>query len=125
MRREVQELSSDIIKRRKLKLAPEVRTRMLAELDSEVFGLGPLDPLMQDPEISDILVNTCRHVFVERRGVLERVPTTFQDDRHLHRVIDRIVSRIRRRVVAALWSFTIIQAAMRRRAMRTSNSRAK
>lgn len=98
MRREVQELSSDIIKRRKLKLTPEIRTRMLAELDSEVFGLGPLDPLMQDPEISDILVNNSREVYVERHGRLELTSTLFADDTHLLRIIQRIVSRIGRRI---------------------------
>jgi len=64
----------------------------------DVFGLGPLEPLLRDPTINDILVNTCKNVFVERAGILERVPTTFQDDRHLLRVIDRIVSAIGRRV---------------------------
>ena len=98
MRREVQELSSDIIKRRKLKLSAEVRTRMLAELDSEVFGLGPLDPLMQDAEISDILVNNSREVYVERHGRLELTSTLFADDTHLLRIIQRIVSRIGRRI---------------------------
>src|SRR5262249_59756910 len=68
------------------------------ELSDDVFGLGPLEPLLRDPSISDILVNTHRHVFVERGGTLHRVPTTFQDDRHLLRVIDRIVSAIGRRV---------------------------
>ena len=63
-----------------------------------MFGLGPLEPLLRDPTISDILVNTHKHVFVERGGLLERVPTTFQDDRHLLRVIDRIVSGVGRRV---------------------------
>ena len=63
-----------------------------------MFGLGPLEPLLRDPGISDILVNTHRHVFVERAGVLERVTATFQDDRHLLRVIDRIVSGVGRRI---------------------------
>jgi pilus assembly protein CpaF len=63
-----------------------------------VFGLGPLEPLLRDPTVNDILVNTYKQVFVERAGVLERVPTTFQDDRHLLRVIDRIVSGVGRRV---------------------------
>jgi pilus assembly protein CpaF len=63
-----------------------------------VFGLGPLEPLLRDPKISDILVNTYRHVFVERGGRLERVSASFQDDRHLLRIIDRIVSRVGRRV---------------------------
>ena len=63
-----------------------------------MFGLGPLEPLLRDPSISDILVNTYKNVFVERGGVLERVATTFQDDRHLLRVIDRIVSGVGRRI---------------------------
>ena len=63
-----------------------------------MFGLGPLEPLLRDPTISDILVNTYKNVFVERGGVLERVPATFQDNRHLMRVIDRIVSGVGRRV---------------------------
>ena len=63
-----------------------------------MFGLGPLEPLLRDPSINDILVNTYRHLFVERGGVLERVPVAFHDDRHLLRVIDRIVSAIGRRI---------------------------
>ncbi|HZM97305.1 MAG TPA: CpaF family protein [Vicinamibacterales bacterium] len=74
------------------------RETLFAEVLDDVFGLGPLEPLLRDPTISDILVNTYRSVFVERRGVLERVTATFQDDAHLLRVIDRIVSRIGRRV---------------------------
>jgi pilus assembly protein CpaF len=74
------------------------RETLFAEVLDDVFGLGPLEPLLRDPAVSDILVNTHRHVFVERKGVLERVTATFQDDAHLMRVIDRIVSRIGRRV---------------------------
>jgi pilus assembly protein CpaF len=74
------------------------RETLFAEVLDDVFGLGPLEPLLKDPTVSDILVNTYRNVFVERKGVLERVTATFQDDAHLMRVIDRIVSRIGRRV---------------------------
>jgi pilus assembly protein CpaF len=74
------------------------RETLFAEVLDDVFGLGPLEPLLRDPSISDILVNTYKNVFVERKGVLERVTATFQDDAHLLRVIDRIVSRIGRRV---------------------------
>jgi len=74
------------------------RETLFAEVLDDVFGLGPLEPLLRDPSVSDILVNTCRHVFVERGGVLERVSASFQDDKHLLRVIDRIVSRIGRRI---------------------------
>ena len=74
------------------------RETLFAEVLDDVFGLGPLEPLLRDPAVSDILVNTYRNVFIERKGVLERVTATFQDDAHLMRVIDRIVSRIGRRV---------------------------
>jgi pilus assembly protein CpaF len=74
------------------------RDTLFVELIDDVFGLGPLEPLLRDPTISDILVNTYKDVFVERAGQLERVAATFQDDKHLLRVIDRIVSAVGRRV---------------------------
>ena len=98
MRREIPELADQILRRRKTKLSPEVRSRMLAELGAEVFGLGPLDALMNDPELSDILVNNAREVFVERHGRLELTDVIFADDAHLLRIIQRIVSRVGRRI---------------------------
>jgi pilus assembly protein CpaF len=74
------------------------RDVLFGELVDEVFGLGPLEPLLRDGSISDILVNTYKNVFVERGGQLERVAATFQDDKHLLRVIDRIVSGVGRRI---------------------------
>src|SRR5829696_5813798 len=74
------------------------REQILSDILDEVFGLGPLEPLLRDPTINDILVNGFKQVYVERHGVLERLPGTFQDDKHLMRVIDRIVSAIGRRV---------------------------
>ena len=71
---------------------------ILGDVLDEVFGLGPLEPLIRDTTISDILVNTWEHVFVERKGKLERVPAAFQDDAHLMRIIDRIVSAVGRRI---------------------------
>ena len=68
------------------------REKILSDILDEVFGLGPLEPLLRDPTINDILVNTYKQVYVERGGMLERVPATFQDDAHLMRVIDRIVA---------------------------------
>ena len=68
------------------------------EVLDEVFGLGPLEPLLQDPTISDILVNTCKQVYVERRGLLEITSVTFRDDQHLIRIIDKIVSQVGRRI---------------------------
>src|SRR5579862_3387064 len=74
------------------------RQQISEEVLDEVFGLGPLEPLLQDPTISDILVNGYKHVFVERRGLLEPTNVCFRDDGHLLRIIDKIVSQVGRRV---------------------------
>jgi pilus assembly protein CpaF len=68
------------------------------EVLDEVFGLGPLEPLLQDSTISDILVNTHKQVYVERKGILELTTVSFRDDSHLLRIIDKIVSQVGRRV---------------------------
>src|SRR6202051_3506451 len=74
------------------------RERLATEVLDEVFGLGPLEPLLADPTISDILVNTHKRVYVERKGILEMTSVQFRDDVHLMGIIDRIVSAIGRRV---------------------------
>jgi pilus assembly protein CpaF len=74
------------------------RERLAREVLDEIFGLGPLEFLLQDPSISDILVNSYDHVYVERAGKLHRVNMTFKDNQHLRQIIDRIVSRVGRRV---------------------------
>jgi pilus assembly protein CpaF len=71
---------------------------LVDELLDEVLGLGPLEPLIADPTINDILVNGCHKVFIERNGVLERTQVRFRDERHLLRIIDKIVSRVGRRI---------------------------
>ncbi len=95
---EIRSLLVQLLSEESAPLSLAERETLFAEVLDDVFGLGPLEPLLRDPSISDILVNTYKNVFVERRGVLERVTATFQDDSHLLRVIDRIVSRIGRRV---------------------------
>ena len=75
------------------------KQKICDEVLDEVFGLGPLEPLLQDPTISDILVNTHKQVYVERKGLLELTSVTFRDDSHLLRIIDKIVSQVGRRVV--------------------------
>src|SRR5207248_5249037 len=74
------------------------RERLAREILDEIFGLGPLEPLLKDPSISDILVNRYNQVYVERAGKLEPTGLTFKDDQHLMQIIDRIVSRVGRRV---------------------------
>lgn len=74
------------------------RERLAQEILNEIFGLGPLEPLLKDPSVSDILVNRFDRVYVERAGKLEVTPLSFKDNQHLMQIIDRIVSRIGRRV---------------------------
>ena len=74
------------------------RKQLVADILDELLGLGPLEPLLKDPTISDILVNSCEHVFVERYGVLEATPVRFKDEKHLLRIIQKIVSAVGRRV---------------------------
>jgi pilus assembly protein CpaF len=79
-------------------LSSNEKQQICDEVLDEVFGLGPLEPLLQDPTISDILVNGSKQVYVERRGMLELTSVTFRDDQHLLRIIDKIVSQVGRRV---------------------------
>jgi pilus assembly protein CpaF len=95
---EIRTLLSELLSEENVPLSLGERETLFIELLDDVFGLGPIEPLLRDPTVSDILVNTHRHVFVERGGQLERVAATFQDDKHLMRVIDRIVSAVGRRV---------------------------
>src|SRR5437773_768981 len=74
------------------------REHIITEVLDDLFGLGPLEPLMADPAVSDILVNGANKIYLEKRGVLERTNARFDDDKHLLRIIDRIVSRVGRRI---------------------------
>ena len=95
---EIRSLLFELINEEGTPLSMSERESILSDVIDEVFGLGPLEPLLRDPTINDILVNTYKQVFVERNGVLERAPGGFKDDTHLMRVIDRIVSAVGRRV---------------------------
>jgi pilus assembly protein CpaF len=97
-RQAVASMIHEIIVSQRVPLSYEQQERVQDDLLDEVFGLGPLEPLLNDPTISDILVNDRDHVFIERRGLLQRVNASFRDDRHLLQIIDRIVSRVGRRV---------------------------
>ncbi len=95
---EVSRLAEDLLLAENLPISTAERDRLVGEVHHELFGLGPLEPLLADPTISDILVNSHSNIFIERRGKLEKTPITFKDDEHLMRVIERIVSTVGRRI---------------------------
>ena len=95
---EVSDLVLEILDESKSVLNAHERKLLVAEVLDELLGLGPLEPLLKDESITDILVNGPNTVFVERKGLLERVDTRFQDDKHLQRIIQKIVSSVGRRI---------------------------
>src|SRR6478672_453325 len=94
----VRKVVQDLITQESVPLNFEERDAVVVQVLDEIFGLGPLEPLIKDPEVSDILVNTYKQVYIERHGRLERTEVMFQDDRHLLQIIDRIVSAVGRRI---------------------------
>lgn len=98
LRREVSLLVSGVLTEEKRPMRSDDFRTLIDELLDEVLGFGPLEPLLADPTVNDILVNSHRSVYVERYGILEKTRTRFRDERHLLRIIDKIVSRVGRRV---------------------------
>ena len=98
VRREVTQILESLVVGESAPMNLQERERLSQEVLDEVFGLGPLEPLLADPTVSDILVNTYKRVYVERRGILEATNIQFRNDAHLMTIIDRIVSAIGRRV---------------------------
>ncbi len=98
LRRHVANLSQHIFHNRPQLLSKIDEERLIDELIAESFGLGPLEPYMQDPEVADILVNGPHEVYVERNGRLYETNTVFADDEHLMQIIQRVVSRVGRRI---------------------------
>lgn len=95
---EVSRMAENLLLADDVPLSTIERDRLVSEVHHELFGLGPLEPLLGDPTISDILVNSYSNVFIERRGKLEKTSISFKDDEHLMRVIERIVSTVGRRI---------------------------
>jgi pilus assembly protein CpaF len=95
---ELKSVVAQLIEEQTTPLSQRDRETLRDEILNEVRGLGPIEPLMRDPEVSDILVNTSRQVYIERMGRLESTPVIFRDDAHLMQIIDRIVSRVGRRI---------------------------
>jgi pilus assembly protein CpaF len=98
VRREVALILESLVVNEATPMTLQEREHLSQEVLDEVFGLGPLEPLLDDPTITDILVNTFRRVYVERHGLLELTPLKFRNDQHLMAIIDRIVSAVGRRV---------------------------
>jgi pilus assembly protein CpaF len=95
---EVSRLAESVLAQEAMPLSVSERDRLVNDVQHELFGLGPLEPLLADPTISDILVNKHDTIYIERRGKIERSNVTFKDDEHLMRVIERIVSSVGRRI---------------------------
>jgi len=94
----IRSLITDLMNEEATPLSTAERRLIIDEIVNQIFGLGPLEPLLADPAVTDILVNTYDQIYVDRNGRLERVPVTFKDDAHLMQIIDRIVSRVGRRI---------------------------
>ncbi len=95
---EIRRVVHELLARETIPLNFEEREDLVIQVLDEIFGLGPLEPLLKDPEVSDILINTWKQVLIERHGKLEHTDVRFKDDRHLLQIIDRIVSSVGRRI---------------------------
>jgi pilus assembly protein CpaF len=98
VRKSIEGMFSDFLAQEDVAIARADRARLFDEILAEVLGYGPLEKLLQDPTIDEIMVNGPHNIYVERRGKLEKVPITFDSDAHVERIIDRIVSPLGRRV---------------------------
>src|SRR3954451_602437 len=98
LRLEVRRAAEDMCRSSSDLLNLSERERLVSEVLDETFGLGPLEPLIRDPSITDILINGPKTIYVERHGRLVRSEVVFNDERHLHQIVQRIVSRVGRRV---------------------------
>src|SRR5512132_2995748 len=98
VQQQIRRIVEDMLVADETPLSRQEREDLVREVQDETFGLGPIEPLMQDPTVADILVNGAHEVYVERRGKLERTNAIFRDDAHLLQIIDRIVSAVGRRI---------------------------
>jgi pilus assembly protein CpaF len=98
LRLEVGKKAGQLCDRLAGKISVENRERLISEVLDETFGLGPLEPLMADPQVSDILINGAKTVYIERRGRLEKSSVTFHDNRHLMQIVHRIAGRTGRHI---------------------------
>ncbi len=98
LRDQIKDVLEKLLSDEEILLNQENKERLIAEIQSETLGLGPIEQYMHDPDISDVLVNAHDQVYIERFGKLELTDTRFKDDNHVMQIIDRIVSRVGRRI---------------------------
>jgi pilus assembly protein CpaF len=98
LRDELRGLVETLLQEQNVVVNEQERRNLVRDIQYEMLGLGPLEPLLADPTVSDILVNNSQQVYVERRGVIELTDVSFTDDEHLMKIIDKIVSRVGRRI---------------------------
>ncbi|MEK7784863.1 MAG: CpaF family protein [Chloroflexota bacterium] len=98
VRKTIEDLYESILNEENIVLARAERKRLFEQIVAEILGFGPLEPLLSDESITEVMVNGCKNLYVERKGKLHRVPVTFESDEHLMRIIDRIVAPLGRRI---------------------------
>ncbi|MBT4304634.1 MAG: CpaF family protein [Chloroflexi bacterium] len=98
VRNTIQELFEQILSEESIILSRPERNRLFEQIVAEIIGFGPLQPLLEDDSITEIMVNGAKNIYVERKGKLTRVPITFESDEHVMRIIDRIVAPLGRRI---------------------------
>jgi pilus assembly protein CpaF len=98
VRKTIQELFEQILNEENIVLSRPERARLFEQISAEILGLGPLDPLLEDDSITEIMVNGAKNIYIERKGKIHRVPVTFESNEHVMRIIDRIVAPLGRRI---------------------------
>jgi pilus assembly protein CpaF len=98
VRNTIQELYEQVLAEENIVLTRQERHRLFEQIAAEILGLGPLQPLLEDGEITEIMVNGAKNIYIEKKGKIHRMPVTFESDEHVMRIIDRIVAPLGRRI---------------------------
>lgn len=98
VKRTIQDLFEQILAEENIVLSRPERARLFEQIAAEILGLGPLQPLLEDDTITEVMVNGAKNIYIERKGKLHRVPVTFENNEHVMRIIDRIVAPLGRRI---------------------------
>jgi pilus assembly protein CpaF len=98
VRKTIQDLFEQILSEENIILSRPERARLFEQISAEILGLGPLQPLLEDETITEVMVNGAKNIYIERKGKIHRVPVTFESNDHVMRIIDRIVAPLGRRI---------------------------